>query len=231
MLRDEMWDDAVRAVRGDAHGLVSTREDLVERWSEGHRGYHDLRHLDEVLAALSELRGELADDAGAWASVVFAAWFHDAVYAVENPEDNERHSADLAREALSHGGVGADVVDATVALVEATVAHDTEALTGADAAFHDADLWILSAPTERFDDYCADVRREYASVPDAAYAAGRTAILRPFVNRPWVYRTEHARRVWESRARANLTRELARLAPGSGHEVPEVRPRPRSSRD
>lgn len=212
MTRDKMWDEAVRAVRGDAHGLVSAREDLVARWSEAHRGYHDLRHLDEVLSALMDLRGSTLDDNAEWATVVFAAWFHDAVYVIATDAENERLSAELARTTLSTSGVRPAVVDDVVSLVLASEAHDVLDTRGPQAAFHDADLWILSAPEARFDDYCAAVRREYAAVPDDAYAQGRTAILTPFLGRETVYRTDHARRLWEPRARHNLTRELTRLA-------------------
>ncbi|MFW5473796.1 hypothetical protein ACOCJ5_10840 [Knoellia sp. CPCC 206450] len=212
MLRDEMWEEAARVVRGDVRGLLSVHDDLERRWGEPHRGYHDLRHLDEVVAALVELRPTAVDTDAEWASVVLAAWFHDAVYDVETPSDNERLSADLARTTLSRNGVGRDVVDTTCALVEASAAHDVTDRRGPQAAFHDADLWILGAPEDRFDGYCADVRREYAAVPDADYARGRSAILAPFVERGWVYLTEHARRHWEAAARRNLRRELDRLA-------------------
>ncbi|MFC7491209.1 MULTISPECIES: hypothetical protein [unclassified Knoellia] len=212
MLRDEMWDEAVRAVRGDAHGLVSVRTDLVRRWSEAHRGYHDLRHLDEVVAALADLRGAAIDTDTDWAGVVFAAWFHDAVYSVDDAADNERRSALLTREGLSRNGIGQDTTEMVVALVEASQAHDVRETRGPQAAFHDADLWILSAPGDRFDDYCADVRREYATVPDRPYAVGRTAILAPFLERESVYRTDHARQRWEPAARRNLAREISRLA-------------------
>ena len=57
MQRDVVWDEAVRVVRGDVRGLVPVREDLTRRWSEPYRGYHDLRHLDEVVAAAGRLRG------------------------------------------------------------------------------------------------------------------------------------------------------------------------------
>lgn len=216
MLRDEMWDEAVRAVRGDAHGLDSVRGDVVERWSEAHRSYHDLRHLDEVCRALNELRGPSLDGDTEWASVVFAAWFHDAVYDINihasaaGPE-NERQSAELARTALSANRIGAEVVESVVALIEASETHEVHETRGPQAAFHDADLWILAAPLERFDDYCAAVRREYAAVPDEAYAQGRSAILAAFLERESVYRTDHARQVWEAVARRNLTRELTRL--------------------
>ena len=212
MMRDEMWEEAARVVRGDVRSLLSLRADLERRWSEPHRGYHDLRHLDEVSAALMELRETTLDTDTDWAAVVFAAWFHDAVYDVATPADNERRSSDLARHALSENGIPDDVVSTTCELVEASAAHDVTETRGPQAAFHDADLWILGAPAERFDGYCADVRREYAAVPDDAYAEGRGAILRPFLARESIYRSEHARRLWEPAARENLRRELARLA-------------------
>ena len=212
MLREDMWEEAARVVRGDVRGLRSVRADLARRWPEPHRGYHDLRHLDEVTGALVELRPTTIDTEGDWASVVFAAWFHDAVYDVVAPADNERQSAELARATLSQSGVAHDIIDTTCSLVEASAAHDVVERHGPQPSFHDADLWVLSAPESRFDDYCADVRREYASVPDDAYATGRAAILRPFVERDSVYRTDHARRHWEPAARRNLRRELDRLA-------------------
>ncbi|MFC7486261.1 hypothetical protein ACOCJ7_13515 [Knoellia sp. CPCC 206453] len=212
MLRDEMWDEAVRAVRGDAHGLVSVREDLAKRWSEAHRGYHDLRHLDEVIDGLSQLRDSALGGDTEWACVVFAAWLHDAVYDITAGAENERMSAELARTTLSANGIGTEVVDAVVSLVLASEAHDVQETRGPQAAFHDADLWILSASERRFDDYCTAVRREYAAVPDDAYARGRTAILAPFLERESVYRTTQARQQWEPAARRNLTRELTRLA-------------------
>lgn len=222
MMRDKAWDEAVRVVRDDAHGLVSVRDDLVARWSESHRGYHDLRHLDEVLTALEQLRESTLDTDAEWATVVFAAWFHDAVYDIVTAHDvdagdtqgavsNEERSAELARKALSASAIDRTVVADTVSLVLASQEHNVIDTRGPHAAFHDADLWILSAPQDRFDDYCRAVRREYAAAPDDAYAHGRSEILRPFLTRESVYRTMHARHFWEAAARSNLARELDRL--------------------
>jgi predicted metal-dependent HD superfamily phosphohydrolase len=76
-------------------------------------------------------------------------------------------------------------------------------------------MWILSAPQERFDDYCSQVREEFAHVPDAEYRQGRAALLEPFAHRDTIYRTVHALRAWETAARVNLGRELARLRVGA----------------
>ena len=102
-------------------------------------------------------------------------------------------------------------MDAVDRLVRLTARHDADAAEPLDAAFHDADLWILSAATERFDEYCDQVRQEYAHVPDAAYRSGRAAVLGPLLHRDRIYRTSHALHSWETPARINLGRELTRL--------------------
>jgi predicted metal-dependent HD superfamily phosphohydrolase len=96
-------------------------------------------------------------------------------------------------------------------LIRLTAGHDADVEEPLEAAFQDADMWILSAPQERFDDYCAQVREEFAHVPDAAYRQGRAAVLEPFLHRDSIYHTSHALHAWERPARINLGRELTRV--------------------
>ena len=77
-------------------------EDLLARYAEEHRHYHDQRHLAEVLDAVDEL-AEYADDPDA---IRLAAWFHDAIYDLEaDPGENEEVSAQLAEAELAAYGV------------------------------------------------------------------------------------------------------------------------------
>lgn len=184
-------------------------EDLLARWSEPARHYHTTRHLAEVLSALRELRVVEPVDDRTRLVTELAAWFHDAVYDPRAP-DNEERSAVMAQEQLTSLAVDAAVVTHVTALVRATAGHEDMGATAAGRAFHDADLWILAAPADRFDQYCRQVRDEYAWVSDRDYATGRTAVLAPFAARGRLYLTRSAWR-WESAARANLSRELARL--------------------
>ena len=55
------------------------------------------------------------------------------------------------------------------------------------------------------------MRREYAEVPDDAFAAGRAAVLRDLLDKPHLFHSPTARARWEERARANVTHELAAL--------------------
>lgn len=194
-----------------AEDIDAVGEDLLSRWSEPHRRYHTTTHLTEMFTALGEIEeaGETGTRAGALGRV--AAWFHDAVYVVPDPGDNEERSAGLAEEALARLGLEAADIETVTLLVRASERHRLPSSGGLDAAFHDADLWVLAAGPTRFDDYCSQVREEYRVVPREAYAAGRSAVLQPFLDRPHLYATRLGRSAWEARARNNLAREIARL--------------------
>ncbi|EWM67232.1 hypothetical protein MCBG_04365 [Micromonospora sp. M42] len=71
---------------------------------------------------------------------------------------------------------------------------------------------MLAAPAERYDRYAAAIRAEYAHVPEPDFRAGRSAALRHLLALPALYRLPEPHARWESRARANLSRELAALA-------------------
>jgi predicted metal-dependent HD superfamily phosphohydrolase len=199
------------AAHGDAVEAIGA--DLIRRLGEGHRRYHTARHVVEMYGALEELEREGVVSAREAALARVAACFHDAVYdpaAVGGA--NEADSAELAGRALRSLGLAPDDVDRVRRLVLDTEQHEAPVAKGLAAAFHDADLWILAAPRDRFDEYCAQVREEYAAVPDDAYAAGRTAVLEPFLRRDTLYATRYGQRTWTDRARVNLAREMARLA-------------------
>ncbi len=199
---------------GDPDAVFAVGADLMRRWGEPHRRYHTSTHLVEMLRAIEELEDveELSPRDAALARV--AAWFHDAVYALDAGSaggSGEAASGSLAGEALSGLGLPRHDVARVRRLIEDSATHDVAERTGIRAAFHDADLWILAEEPARFDEYCRQVRQEYAHVPDAAYALGRRAVLEPLARREHVYLTGHAREHWEQEARANLARELARL--------------------
>lgn len=203
--------DAVGTLGGhDVASADALAADLMRRWAEPHRTYHDGRHLAETLTALDLIDEPLTE--AERAQVVLALWFHDAVYDATDPSGNEEASARLAESTLPGLGVAPGDVAAVAALVRDTTAHEVTVTSGPRAVLHDVDLWILAAPAERFDEYCEQVRAEYAHVPDDDFGSGRAAVLAPFAAREAIYRTSTARARWETAARENLGRELARLA-------------------
>jgi predicted metal-dependent HD superfamily phosphohydrolase len=180
---------------------AALRDELLAAWDRP--GYHDLRHLEEVLDRL-----DLLASAGARFDATtarLAAWFHDAVY--DGAPDDEERSAAWAERALP-----AAYADEVARLVRMTVQHRPGDDDPAGAALSDADLGILAAPRGRYDAYVAGVRADFAHVGDDDFRAGRAAVLRDLVDRPHLFRTAPARGLWEAAARANLERELAELS-------------------
>ncbi len=193
--------------------VAAAGAELLRRWTEPHRRYHSTRHLVEMFWALEDLTGagELTEDEARLGRI--AAWLHDAEYdPAAPPGDNEAESARLAASMLPRAGLATADTVVVVELVEMTAAHEVTHDSTLQRSFHDADLWILAAGQERFDGYCAQVREEYAAVPEVAYRVGRSAILQQLVGPEPVYLTHFGRDHWEGPARDNVARELARLS-------------------
>lgn len=185
----------------------SLRTRLEEAYGDHGRGYHDQRHLAEVLHHVDEL---MAADDPARVTVLLAAWFHDAVY--DGQGDDEERSARLAEATVPDAEVAAEVAR----LVRLTRTHRPAADDHAGQVLCDADLAILAAEPERYASYVRGVRSEYAEVPDADFAAGRAAVLRELLAKPTLFHSESARSRWEEAARANVQREIEALTARGG---------------
>jgi predicted metal-dependent HD superfamily phosphohydrolase len=196
-------------------GLVENSEaaqtagtELLDRYGEPHRLFHNVDHLTEVLSVVEALAAN-ADDAGV---VQMAAWFHHAVHDPVR-RDNEHRSALLARSVLPGLGVTPTRVTEVTRLVLLTRAHDPRPGDRNGAVLCDADLAVLATEPDLYHRYRHGVRAEYSHVDEPAFAAGRVRVLRELLSRPSVYRTVGARRRFERAARANMEAEL-RMADG-----------------
>jgi predicted metal-dependent HD superfamily phosphohydrolase len=178
---------------------------LSDRYEEPHRAYHTLSHIAHCLDELDSARG-LAADAVA---VEMALWYHDAVYD-PRAKDNEQRSAGLAAQAAAVMGLSAGFGDRVAGLILVST-HRAPAEDPDPRLFADIDLSILGQPEAAFDEYERQVRLEYSWVPEPAFRAGRSAILRSFLQRPSIYGTGFFRGKYEAAARRNLSRSIARL--------------------
>jgi len=179
--------------------------ELIARYSEPHRRYHTVRHLDECFERLDEIRSLARHPA----EIELALWFHDAIYDVKR-HDNEEKSADWARASATAAGVAADACERVYSLILST-RHQAAASGGDAEILVDIDLSILGAAPVRFDEYERQVREEYSWVPDFLFRRERKAILKEFFARPRIFSTTHFRDRYEQQARSNIERSLERL--------------------
>ena len=198
------WRTIWRAV--GATGDEALYHDLIARYEDESRHYHTTRHLEEMFA-LWPLLERLATHP---AEVELAIWYHDAIYQSLRT-DNDRRSADLARDALTAAGADPAAVARVHALILATK-HDAEPAPGDAQLLVDLDLAILGASPERFDEYEHQVRAEFAYVPVTLFRRKRREILESFLARPVIYHAAPLREGRERAARANLARSIESLS-------------------
>jgi len=210
-----MNDIHIPALRAGFHAALrlagATRPDdtvfdeLVARYSEPHRHYHNLEHVAACLAWLDRC----ANLSQHPENVSLAIWFHDAIYD-PRATDNEQRSAQLARSHLRGLGVPAAATDRIATHILATQHHD--AVLGDTRLVVDIDLTILGAPPSAFAKFEQRIRREYVHVPNAAFIVGRRAVLQEFLRRPVIYHTPEIRESLEVAARSNLEQRIAELS-------------------
>jgi predicted metal-dependent HD superfamily phosphohydrolase len=179
--------------------------ELIARYSEPHRKYHTVQHLDECFDKFDEI----CPLARYPAEVELALWFHDAIYDVKR-HDNEEKSADWARTSASAAGVSTDACERVCSLIMSTRHKAVPRGTDAEILV-DVDLSILGAAPVRFDEYERQVREEYAWVPDFLFRRERKAVLKEFLARPQIFSSTRFRNRYERQARSNIERSLERL--------------------
>ena len=212
----ERWTRALLAVRRPEEDLppgtpspYAYADDLLARWAEPHRRYHTTDHLVAVLDRIGLLSAH-CEGPEAVATVLLAAWFHDAVHLPER-STNEERSARLAERALPEAGLPPDRTAEVARLVRLTVTHDPADDDRDGQVLCDADLAVLAGAPQEYAAYAAAVREEYSFLPDDAFRTGRADVLRHLLALPSLFRTPYGRAHWERTARRNMTTELELL--------------------
>ncbi|QQG44968.1 MAG: N-methyl-D-aspartate receptor NMDAR2C subunit [Candidatus Sungiibacteriota bacterium] len=179
-------------------------EQLVGLYSQPHRCYHTLAHIEHCLKEFDAV-WHFARSPNA---VEMALWYHDAIY-VAKAKDNEEKSAELAARVLRSALVPDTFVQEVVRLILKTK-HDAPPADFDAQLVVDIDLSSLGLPEDVFEKHGEEIRREYWWVPDALFAEVRSQIFKSFFSRPTIYLTNFFQEKYEKQARRNLIRVLTK---------------------
>jgi len=185
---------------------------LRDHYSEPARAYHTLEHVWWGLRRVEEIAAHESPNADV-APLELAMWFHDAVMRFgRSAQSDEAASAGVAARLIEAAGLPETLRSQVERLILATAHSDQAPPRAADEAILvDADLSILGADPEAFDEYERRIRREWSHVDDALFRAGRLQVLRRFVSSPRIFTTDYAHGRWELQARTNLERSIQKL--------------------
>jgi len=185
----------------DADAVTEEFLAVIRCYTEHHRHYHNLDHVNRLLALCDEL--EIND-----LHVILAVFYHDTIYHPGN-SNNEEKSADFARESLGRLGVVRGRVDRVCVMILATANHLVPQEDPLTQLFLDLDMAILGSPREEYQAYAEGVRKEHHLVPDFVFRKYRKKFLKSILAAESIFQTDLFREKYEAAARANIEWELS----------------------
>ena len=205
MCMKTLWNQFVEQLLASDNS-VKIFDDLQKRYSEKHRVYHNLGHVEFLLKLFRQFE-QFVDDRSC---MFFAIWFHDAIYE-PGAVDNEKRSAELAVESLNELSLSKRQIKKVEKLILATEKQSAENPDDDGKLFLDFDLAILGTENSVYRHYAKAIRKEYSFVSDTEYRAGRGKVLQDFLQRDVIYLTDIMRKEFETKARENIAREILEL--------------------
>lgn len=202
----EIWTRLNHPYTTDNTLVQDTFADIQTAYNTPERYYHNLQHITQLLT----LQNAYADRLTAPDVVLYAIFFHDVVYNVQQ-RDNEQQSAVAAVEYLRQTTFPMEKTAAVEAFIIATQTHVNTGHHPDLDYFLDFDLQILGTSPDIYQAYAQQIRQEYNIYPDLIYNPGRKKVLQHFLEMPAIYRTRDFQQQYETQARQNIQAELNNL--------------------
>ncbi|MBI3233674.1 MAG: hypothetical protein HYZ42_06475 [Bacteroidetes bacterium] len=205
MFLKETFTSLVLKYTPDTHKYNKLWQEIEEQYTSNGRHYHTLKHLENLLEVLTEVKDQMED----WDAVLFALYYHDLIY-LATSDKNEEDSADMAESRLTELEVPHDKIEICTENILATKSH-TISKNNDTNLFTDVDLSILGQPWEQYCIYKEEVRQEYIMYPNEIYNPGRKKVLNHFLSMERIYKTEYFHHKLERHAKMNIHNELNSL--------------------
>ncbi len=172
------------------------------------RAYHNLSHLGymfNMLQIYAEQTGNLKPESEEMRDLQLAVLLHDYVYDVSR-NDNEAASAAFV-DSLAQK-LPEDSIARIKSLIMATT-HEGKVLNEWQALICDLDLAILGTfDQDVWENYNDAIREEYAAYSEQEYLPARQKVLKSFLTRERIFKTDFFYKMFEKQARKNLMRKI-----------------------
>ena len=180
---------------------------IEQRYSAAGRFYHNLKHIENCLTEFREIEAKMIDPR----AVVLALLFHDIVY---DPQAQQHLANEIASwDMLKHF---CQLNDQDHSMIMNHILHTSHNFTGDKNEDTDyvcyIDMAILGYSEHEFEQYEANIRREYAFASDADYQAGRGHFLQTLLASEQIFKTDYFKNKYEESARANIKNLIKQLS-------------------
>lgn len=191
----QLWQRCLLDSGTDESSMI--HQHLIDAYSEPHRFYHTLTHIDHCLSLLDKIRDELQNPQ----ALELAIWFHDVIYK-PGARDNEQLSADQFMTMTKH--IFADSLRETVYRHIMATVHDGSEFNNADTNYMlDIDLSSFGRPWPEFIQDSNNLRLEMKNLPDDVFYQKQAAFQDKLFARTRFFNSAYFYDYYESQARQN----------------------------
>ncbi|GAA3776963.1 hypothetical protein GCM10022423_35370 [Flavobacterium ginsengiterrae] len=178
-------------------------KNLEKAYSKKSRHYHNLTHLEEMIASFEIYSDRLQNPN----EILFSIFYHDFVYSASK-KDNELKSAEYALVVLGEkSSINKPLVFDAICATQLHAHNTNEDINW----LIDFDLKILAKDWEDYKIYFEQIRKEYRIYPDFLYKPGRAKALKHFLEYEFIFQTDEFRVLYEDKARLNIEKEISLL--------------------
>lgn len=180
-------------------------KNIISHYSEPHRHYHTLNHINSCLQELEPIKASLNNPE----AVELAIWYHDIIYTI-GQSDNEEKSAKFAKEFCRKNNLSSfftkQVENHILATKHISSSNDLDSQYLADI-----DMAILGQSSNIFDKYEDQVCQEYLTLYSKSdYQKGRKVFLETVLKNP-IYSTDFFKNKYQQSAENNIKRVIVNL--------------------
>jgi len=216
------WFDLFDDEDVDNEQVISVYANIISAYTEPHRAYHTLNHLEFMFDKLDNMLQiyMLSDDVDRKA-LYLATWFHDFIYVTNFPENeahpvNEIASAEYAVNSLKKIGMCDErLLDTVYHLIIATKHHEPDESLPFDLLLQqillDADMAILGADSHIYKKYVSQIEFEWSHIPQEKFHQGRSLFLTGMLQKSTIFYTEYMKELYNTQAIQNIKQELSIL--------------------
>ena len=177
--------------------------DLEKAYSKKSRHYHNLTHIQDMIACYETYFDQLQFPN----EVLYSIFYHDYIY-ISSKKDNELKSAEYAVKILpKETNLSSSLVFDMICATQLHQHNEVEDINW----LIDFDLKILARDWDDYKIYFEQIRKEYRIYPDFLYKPGRAKALKHFLENEFIFQTDVFRKLYEEKARKNIEKEISLL--------------------
>lgn len=200
---NKIYTDLLLTIGFSENEIQQKWKNLEKAYSKKSRHYHNLTHLEEMIASFEIYSDRLQNPN----EILFSIFYHDFVYSASK-KDNELKSAEYALDVLGEKSlINKPLVFDAICATQQHAHNTNEDINW----LIDFDLKILAKDWEDYKIYFEQIRKEYRIYPDFLYKPGRAKALKHFLEYKFIFQTDEFRILYEDRARYNIEKEISLL--------------------